>query len=158
MQRHVTRRLPAAFAAVAALLVTAAVAIGATGTTPTAIALVLHGGTQTQKALCNDPLHSYQGYKVGATLQMDGYLTPQPSGTWHGKFKVEKCKLGKWVDVWFKDEPGYSGTYLSQPAGHFQGTYKPLATGLYRLKAEYTPTGATQALLITEYQHFNIHR
>lgn len=154
MNRRITRKLPAVLAAVGALLVTAAVAWAAT---PTSIYLVLHGGTQTQKTACNDPLHSYQGYRLGSTLQMDGYLTPQPSGTWHGKFVVEKCKLGKWVDVWFKDEPGVSGTYNGQPAGHFKGTWKPVLRGLYRLRDEYTPAGATQASLVSDYQHFNIH-
>ena len=154
MNRQLIRRLPIALAGLATLL---AVATAAFGATPTAIYLVLHGGTQTQKTACNDPLHSYQGYKIGSTLQMDGYLTPPPSGTWHGKFKVEKCKSGNWVDVWSKDEPGSSTTWNGQQAGHFQGKYKPLTRGLYRLKDEYTPTGATTALLVSEYQHFNIH-
>jgi len=152
MKSRLARRITPALLAAGALLVTA-VAIGAT-TTPT-LTLVLHGGTKVQLTKCNDPLHSYQGYKIGATLQMDGYITPAPTGTWHAKFKVKKCKLGKWVTIWARDVPGHGTVVNGVQEGHIQANYKPLATGLYRMKAEYD--GYTPQLE-SEYQHFVIHK
>jgi hypothetical protein len=154
MNRHLIRRLPAALIAGGVLLF-AATAIGA-ATAPT-ISLVLHGGTNQYLTKCNDPLHHYQAYKIGTTIQMDGYITPPPSGTWHGKIKIKKCTLGRWVTVWARDEVGHGTVVNNVPEGHFQGSYKPAHTGFYRAKAEYTPAGATKPTLVTDYQHFHIH-
>ena len=152
MNRNLVRRLPAALIAGGVLLFTAA-AIGA-ATAPT-LTLVLHGGTQKQMAKCNDPLHSWQGYKIGTKLQMDGYITPAPKGTWQAKFKVKKCKLGKWVTIWARRVAGHGTVVNGVPEGHIQGTYKPLTTGLYRMKAEYD--GYTPQLE-SDYQHFFVHK
>jgi len=152
MNSRFARRLALALVAGAALLATAT-AIAAT-TTPT-LTLVLHGGTQSQLAKCHDPLHSYQSYKIGSTLQMDGYITPAPTGTWHAKFKVKKCKLGKWVTVWAHVVPGHGTVVNGVPEGHIQGSYKPLSTGLYRMKAEYD---GYSPQLASDYQHFLIHK
>ena len=152
MNSRFARRLALALVAIAALLTTAT-AIGA-ATAPT-LTLVLHGGTQVRLAKCNDPLHSYQRYKIGTTLQMDGYITPAPTGTWHAKFKVKKCKLGRWVTVWARDVPGHGTVVNGVQEGHIQGSYKPLAVGLYRMKAEYD--GYTPQLA-SDYQHFLVHK
>jgi hypothetical protein len=152
MNRHLIRRLPAAVIAGGLLLFTAA-SIGAQ-TAPT-LTLVLHGGTQAQMTKCHDPLHSYQGYKIGSTLQMDAYITPAPAGTWHAKFKVKKCKLGKWVTVWQRKVLGHGTVVNGVAEGHIQGSYKPRAIGLYRVKAEYD--GYTPQL-VSDYQHFFVHK
>jgi hypothetical protein len=155
MNRNLARRLPAALLACGAVLFTAAAIAAATAPT---ITLVLHGGTNQQLTTCHDPLHHYLSYKIGTAIQMDGYITPPPSGTWHAKLKVKKCKLGKWVVVWQRDEVGHSTVVNGVQEGHFQGSYKAPAVGLYRVKAEYTTPGATRPTLVTEYQHFHIHK
>ena len=152
MNRNLVRRLPAALFACGVLLATAT-AIGAT-TAPT-LTIVLHGGTQTQLTKCGDPRHSYQGYKLGTTLHMDGYITPAPKGTWQAKWKVKKCKLGKWVTIWAHRVTGHGTIVNGVAEGHIQGSYKPLTTGLYRMKAEYD--GYTPQL-DSDYQHFLIHK
>jgi hypothetical protein len=155
MRHRLIRRLPAALLAGGAVLF-AATAIWAA--TAPSITLVLHGGTNQQFAACKDPLHHWLAYKIGTTIQMDGYITPEPSGTWHAKIKVKKCTLGRWVTIWARDEVGHGTVVGGVTEGHFQGSYKPARTGLYRVKAEYTPLGATKPTLVTEYQHFHIHR
>jgi hypothetical protein len=155
MNRQLFRRLPAALLAGGVLLFTAT-AIGAT--TAPSITFLLHGGTNQNFAACHDPLHHYQAYKIGTRIQMDGYITPEPTGTWHAKIKIKKCKLGRFVTIWARDEVGHGTVVNGVTEGHFQGVYKPLTTGLYRAKAEYTPPGATRPTLVTDYQHFHIHR
>jgi hypothetical protein len=152
---HRIIRLSAALLAGGVLLFTAT-AIGAT-TAPT-ITLVLHGGTSQQLTKCNDPLHHYLAYKIGTTIQMDGYITPEPQGTWQAKFKIKKCTRGRWVTVWARRVVGHGTVVNNVQEGHFQGSYKPARTGLYRAKAEYTPLGATKPTLVTDYQHFDIHK
>ena len=91
-------------------------------------------------------------------VRSDSLTIDERTGTWHAKIKIKKCKLGRFVTIWARDEVGHGTVVNGVTEGHFQGVYKPLTTGLYRAKAEYTPPGATRPTLVTDYQHFHIHR
>jgi hypothetical protein len=150
--RHI-RRLPAAIAATGVLLVTAAVAIGAT---PTAISLALQGGTTQNVTGCKQ-LNHYQAYKVNTKMTMEGYVTPAPAfpdQAWKVKIKIKMCKAGKFVTVAQPHVLGNGVLVNGVKEGHFKYTRALKVKGFFFARAYYYTTPTTS--IVSTDEHFHV--
>ena len=153
MNRHLTRRLPAALLAGGVLLVTAATATGAGNS----ITLNLKGGHSQEKTACS-ARHHYSAYRKGSRLRMDGYVSPAPSlpdGTWRVKIKIKQCKSGRFVTIWQAHTRGNGVLLNGVKVGHFRMSYRLRHKGYFFARAYYY--GYSPSITSQE-EHFRVTR
>ena len=158
MKHHRIRRLPAAIAAVAVLLTTAAVAFGATGATPTTITLGLQGGYRNVNMTVCKNLHHYTLYHQKTKLIMNGTVDPTPpfpDGAWKVKIKIKKCVLGKWKVIAQPHVLGNQTLVNGVKTAVYKYT-RPLGinTGFFFARAYYYTTPTTS--IISTDEHFRV--
>lgn len=153
MNRHLTRRLPAALLAGGVLLFTAATAIGAGNS----ITLNLKGGRSQLRTACS-ARHHYAAYHKGVRLRMEGYVSPAPAlpdGTWRVKIKIKQCTSGRFVTIWQAHTPGNGVLLNGAKVGHFRLTYRLRHKGYFFARAYYY---GYQPRIISQDEHFHVTR
>jgi hypothetical protein len=153
MNRHLTRRLPAALLAGGVLLLTAATATGAGNS----ITLNLKGGRSQEKIACA-ARHHYSAYHKGSRLRMDGYVSPAPAlpdGTWRVKIKIKQCKSGRFVTISQTHVKGNGVLRNGARVGHFRMTYRLRHKGYFFARAYYY---GYQPRIISQDEHFRVTR
>lgn len=153
MNRHLTRRLPAALLAGGVLLLTTAPATGAGNS----ITLNLKGGRSQYKTACS-ALHHYAAYHKGGTLRMDGYVSPAPAlpdGSWRVKIKIKQCKSGRFVTIWQRHARGNSVLVNGAKKGHFRISYRMRTKGYFFARAYYY---GSRPRIVSQDQHFRVMR